>query len=143
MSLSQGGDVLLDMVSLFPAANGVEGTTSPFRANLLALLKGLHPKCVCRKRQLGACRAAHQPACHSMHARCKPQEVYLPSLGIAILTIPVVSRPLKGSEGECGGRTANVKYYCLQHAKTVVKPRACCPDCAGSCASPAAAMWRA
>ena len=31
-------------VSLFPAENGVLGSISPFRQDLLALLKGLHPK---------------------------------------------------------------------------------------------------
>ena len=51
--LAQGGDVLLDMVSLFPAENGAEGATSPFRADLLALLKGLHPKCVARSLLFG------------------------------------------------------------------------------------------
>ncbi len=37
--------MLLDMVSLFPAENGAEGRASPFRADILALLKGLHAKC--------------------------------------------------------------------------------------------------
>ena len=34
----------LDVVSLFPSANGRLGVKAPFRADLLDLLKGLHPK---------------------------------------------------------------------------------------------------
>ena len=40
----QDGEVLLDMVSLFPEQNGPEGSISPFRADLLSLLKGLRPR---------------------------------------------------------------------------------------------------
>ena len=40
----QGGEVLVNMVSLFPAENGVEGSVSPFRTDLLDLLKGLQPR---------------------------------------------------------------------------------------------------
>lgn len=40
----QEGEVLLDMVSLFPERNGPEGSASPFRADLLSLLKGLRPR---------------------------------------------------------------------------------------------------
>ena len=40
----QRGAVLLDMVSLFPAENGVEGSVSPFRSDILSLLKGLKPR---------------------------------------------------------------------------------------------------
>ena len=36
--------MLLDMVSLFPEHNGPEGSISPFRADLLSLLKGLQPR---------------------------------------------------------------------------------------------------
>ena len=35
----------MNMVSLFPAENGVEGGISPFRSDLLTLMKGLHPRC--------------------------------------------------------------------------------------------------
>ena len=34
----------LDMVSLFPAANGPLGKISPFRQDMLQLLQGLNPK---------------------------------------------------------------------------------------------------
>ena len=40
----QQGAVLLGMVSLFPAENGVEGSVSPFRSDILSLLKGLQPR---------------------------------------------------------------------------------------------------
>ncbi|EIE21944.1 glycoside hydrolase [Coccomyxa subellipsoidea C-169] len=40
----EGGEVLVNMVSLFPAENGVEGSISPFRSDLLTLLKGLQPR---------------------------------------------------------------------------------------------------
>ena len=40
----QDGEVLLDMVSLFPEENGPEGVISPFREDLLSLLKGLRPR---------------------------------------------------------------------------------------------------
>ena len=40
----QGGAVLLDMVSLFPAENGVEGSISPFRSDILSLIRGLQPR---------------------------------------------------------------------------------------------------
>lgn len=40
----QGGEVLVNMVSLFPAENGVEGSVSPFRTDLLDLMKGLQPR---------------------------------------------------------------------------------------------------
>jgi hypothetical protein len=41
----EGGPFLLDVVSLFPGENGREGRTSPFRNDLLSLLKGLRPRC--------------------------------------------------------------------------------------------------
>ncbi len=40
----QSGAVLLDMVSLFPEENGVEGSVSPFRSDILSLIKGLKPR---------------------------------------------------------------------------------------------------
>lgn len=40
----QGGAVLLDMLSLFPAENGVEGSISPFRSDILSLIRGLQPR---------------------------------------------------------------------------------------------------
>ena len=40
----QRGAVLVDMVSLFPAQNGAEGSVSPFRSDILSLLKGLKPR---------------------------------------------------------------------------------------------------
>ncbi|CAL8471543.1 g11085 [Coccomyxa elongata] len=40
----KGGEVLVNMVSLFPAENGVEGSVSPFRSDLLDLMKGLQPR---------------------------------------------------------------------------------------------------
>ena len=42
--LVQQGAVLLGMVSLFPAENGVEGSVSPFRSDILSLLKDLQPR---------------------------------------------------------------------------------------------------
>lgn len=42
--LVQKGAVLLDMVSLFPAENGVEGSISPFRSDILSLIRGLKPR---------------------------------------------------------------------------------------------------
>ncbi len=36
--------MLLDMVSLFPEENGVEGSVSPFRSDILSLIKGLKPR---------------------------------------------------------------------------------------------------
>ncbi len=44
----------MNMVSLFPAENGVEGSISPFRSDLLTLLKGLQPRCT-----VPACPALH------------------------------------------------------------------------------------
>jgi hypothetical protein len=38
------GQVLVGMVSLFPAENGAEGSVSPFRRDLLDLMRGLRPK---------------------------------------------------------------------------------------------------
>ena len=38
-----GNEVALDMVSLFPEANGLGGETTPFRQDLLGLLKDLQP----------------------------------------------------------------------------------------------------
>lgn len=45
-SCAQGGSgvLLLDVVSLFPGENGVEGSVSPFRRDLLELIKGLRPR---------------------------------------------------------------------------------------------------
>eukprot|EP00884_Botryococcus_braunii_P004902 jgi/Botrbrau1/14412/Bobra.0014s0059.1 len=48
-SLEMGGgrdrwELLLDVVSLFPQENGREGSVSPFRKDLLDLLKGLNPR---------------------------------------------------------------------------------------------------
>ena len=41
----------VDVVSLFPAGNGRLGVKTPFRPDLLNLLKGLHPKCATLQRQ--------------------------------------------------------------------------------------------
>ena len=38
------GPIFVDFVSLFPEENGPAGSTSPFRQDLLQLLKDLHPK---------------------------------------------------------------------------------------------------
>lgn len=40
----KGGPFLLDVLSLFPEENGREGKISPFRNDLLSLLKGLRPR---------------------------------------------------------------------------------------------------
>lgn len=44
---SKGGSgvLLLDVVSLFPDENGPEGSVTPFRNDLLQLIKGLRPRC--------------------------------------------------------------------------------------------------
>ena len=34
----------VDLVSLFPGENGLLGAKTPFRADLLELMKGLHPR---------------------------------------------------------------------------------------------------
>jgi hypothetical protein len=44
--VGEGWALLLDVVSLFPEENGPEGSVSPFRKDLLELLKGLNPRCV-------------------------------------------------------------------------------------------------
>ena len=38
------GPIFVDFVSLFPEVNGPAGSKTPFRQDLLQLLKDLHPK---------------------------------------------------------------------------------------------------
>ena len=46
ISVSQCIAVAIDVVSLFPGVNGMRGSASPFRRDILQMLKDLKPECV-------------------------------------------------------------------------------------------------